>query len=91
MLKKAESITCKFQVFFFEDSSADTYIKGIISHITNNEQQHVAPTRSSGKRRLAALADSDDDGEDINLPSPSYLKQRQEIHSDNSDENEQIF
>ena len=51
----------------------------------------MAPTRSSGKRRLAALADSDDDGEDINLPSPSYLKQRQEIHSDNSDENEQIF
>ena len=76
---------------FFEDPSADTYIKGIISHMTNNEQQPVAPTRSSGKRRLAELADSDDDDRDINLPGPSYLKRRQEIHSDNSDENKQIL
>ena len=59
---------------FFEDPSADTYIEGIIRHMTNNEQQQVAPTRSSGKRRLAELADSDDDDEDINLPGPSYLK-----------------
>ena len=59
---------------FFEDPSADTYIKGIVSHMTNNEQQRVAPTRPSGKRRLAELADSDDDDEDSNLPAPSYLK-----------------
>ena len=76
---------------FFEDPSADTYIEEIIRHMTNNEQQRVAPTRSSGKRRLAELADSDDGGDDINLPGPSYLQQRQEIHSDISDENKQIL
>ena len=52
---------------FFDNHSADTYIEGIIRHMTNNEQQCVAPTRLSGKRKLADLADSDD-GNNINLP-----------------------
>ena len=52
---------------FFGNPLADTYIEGIIRHMANNEEQCVAPTRLSGKRKLADLADSDDDN-DINLP-----------------------
>ena len=74
---------------FFDNPLADTYIEGIIKHMTNNELQCVAPTRSLGKRRFADLANSDDE-DDTNLPRPSFLERRNEVNSDNSDESEQI-
>ena len=74
---------------FFDDPSADMYREDIIRQMANAEKR-VALTKSSGKRRLAKLLDSDEE-DDINLLGPSFLQRRDQLASDDSDQSELII